>query len=166
MGFVCVCASLVFPCEPTQAKRDSGSLGVTQVPCSRAVESPECGSTVRVQSAPSRFRYYRGIFFFFFSQGGGSALDVAAETHVDRQCGEETLPTFVYKCADAVRSAEGVLKPHCQPMQMSGTTRGGRGGYIQYLLCVFPHPHLSFVFIIFSFFLFCFSSPPSLSFLL
>lgn len=90
--------------------------------------------------------------------GGGSALDVAAETHVDRQCGEETLLTFVYKCADAVRSAEGVLKPHCQAMQMSGTTLGGRGGYIQYLLCVPPlhllllllllSPSLSFFFVV------------------
>lgn len=84
--------------------------------------------------------------------GGGSALDVAAETHVDRQCGEETLLTFVYKCADAVRSAEGVLKPHCQPMQMPGTTRGGRGGYIQYLLCVLLFPPSSSS-----------SSPPSLA---
>lgn len=36
-----------------------------------------------------------GGFFFFC---GGSALDVAAETHGDRQCGGETLLTFVYKC--------------------------------------------------------------------
>lgn len=71
--------------------------------------------------------------------GDASALDVVAETHVDSQCGKETLLTFVYNSADAVRNNEDVLKPHCQYMQMSGMNWGG---YFQYLLCVcfLPQP--------------------------
>lgn len=74
--------------------------------------------------------------------GDASALDVVTETHVDSQCGKETLLTFVYISADAVRNNEDVLKPHCRYMQMSGMNRVG---YFQSLLCVcFLPPHFFF----------------------
>lgn len=71
--------------------------------------------------AASLHQHYRG---FRKELGDASALDVVTETHVDSQCGKETLLTFVYISADAVRNNEDVLKPHCRYMRMSGMDRG------------------------------------------
>lgn len=87
--------------------------------------------------AASLYQHYRG---FGRELRDASALDVVAETHVDRPCGKETPLTFVYISADAVRNNEDVLKAHCRYMRMSGMNLGG---YFQYLLCVcFLPPHL------------------------
>lgn len=67
----------------------------------------------------------------------------AAETHVDRPCGKETPLTFVYISADAVRSDEGLLKPHCRYMRMSVVSRRG---YFQYSLCLLFSPSSFFCF--------------------